>query len=240
MPVITFSGGIDSTVLAFDIVQHPYRYGIEVTDDPVYLLSVGDKTKRQLLKPLVTELRKVSKFKLEHVVKPALLDPEPTVPLQQRVAMSTLQPSVQGYEPDMAAMPYSPGLTMLFGAYAMNLAAKNKRQPFNAEQVFFGFHYSGPQWNAHDVDELGENDTSPKTIKLLDELSAAAGETIWVRAPYLENRMDKTAIVQLGLEVGAPLTKTSSCMNGWMKKCGTCFQCMLRRAIFVANGIHER
>ena len=58
---------------------------------------------------------------------------------------------------------------------------------------------------------------------------------VW--APLL--RMDKGAIVRMGLRLGAPLAETWSCYAGGRRPCGACDSCVLRRKGFEKAGAED-
>jgi 7-cyano-7-deazaguanine synthase len=72
----------------------------------------------------------------------------------------------------------------------------------------------------------------------LNEIAAGLKEPeMTFHAPFLDARMDRTQIVQMGLEVGAPLELTSSCIRGWKVNCGICCQCLNRQKAFRYLGV---
>ena len=55
--------------------------------------------------------------------------------------------------------------------------------------------------------------------------------------PFIDN--DKAAIVKVGHELGVPFERTWSCYKGGEKHCGVCGTCQERRAAFEAAGISD-
>ncbi len=51
--------------------------------------------------------------------------------------------------------------------------------------------------------------------------------------------MDKTAIVQRGVELGVPFVLTWSCYVGGDKHCGKCGTCVERKEAFVRAGVQD-
>lgn len=243
MPLVFFSGGIDSVALAWDVATHPYRYGVaDVESSHLILLSYtesGQRAKKtKNLRPLLSALERVSKLPIEHRVEECTI-PE-YVPLDiVRGGMSALDPLSAQYTPDIAAMPFCAGQIMWAASYAINFL-RELEQPFSPELALFGFQYDGPSWKQHDEGRLRKNDVSPEFVAGLNAIAKATGEThVSFRAPFLENRMDRTQVVQLAMEVGVPLHLTSSCIAGWKKNCGVCAQCMRRQRTFKALGVKD-
>jgi 7-cyano-7-deazaguanine synthase in queuosine biosynthesis len=122
----------------------------------------------------------------------------------------------------------------------MNILADSMpSNEFTPEQALFGFQDDGPLWERQDAGELEPTDASPEFMSTLNELVEASGGTIWFRAPFLDLRLNKLMVFKLALDVGVPLEATSSCIQGWMSKCGVCPQCMTRAAAARALGVSE-
>jgi hypothetical protein len=239
MPLVFFSGGIDSTVLTFDLAQHPYRYGIDAKSDELLLLTVGDEKKKRALRPILAALEKVTTMRpVVRVVSSDVLHPRPEAP-PQAGGMMSLVPAVTRYEPDLNSFPYTPALHLWMASIAMNMVFFRDRPPsMSPPKAFFGFQCDGPMWRAHDEGQLPLNDVSPWFVGKLNEIAAGLKEPeMTFHAPFLDARMDRTQIVQMGLEVGAPLELTSSCIRGWKVNCGICCQCLNRQKAFRYLGV---
>jgi 7-cyano-7-deazaguanine synthase len=234
MALLFFSGGIDSSTLAFDIAQHPWRYGVRGSEKLFLLTSTpGDvRTKKRQLQPLVAALGEKSTLDIDHQLVSCPLASE----VQEDVAVGGMQilNSVQcaDYDPDQAALPYSPGLTLWLASMAVSVLMEEKEPPWGYKQAFFGFMGDGSYWKALEEGEIRSHDTSPDFLGKLNVAVEASGEPVLFRAPYFDGRLDKAMIVRLGLEVGVPFGLTSSCILGWGKNCGLCNQCIRRQAVF--------
>lgn len=226
MPLLFWSGGLDSTTLAFDIVKHPWRYGITNGKEqpPLLLVTYGvDKKKRAGMKLLWDQLSGKTKLSLEWT---EITVPFPKETLVKR-AWSTAHPLVTGV--DAEHMPFTPGLHLYLASYAVNRLSEEANQLRGHEkaQVFFGFQYNAPEWDAFDSGELPDNDTSPDFVSTLNDAVEAGGANVVFKAPFLDKRMTKPMIGQMAAEIGVPIELTSSCIYGWKERCGSCPQCML-------------
>ena len=238
MPLLFFSGGIDSVVLAFDVAQHPYRYGIANPDaTALTLLTVSSKKRdaEKQLKPILTSLHKVSRIAIAHEVQADGLYTEAAnqLPLGGAPTINPYSVRVKG---QILATPYTAGWLLWMGAVAMN-RLYGEDESYNPAQAFIAHQWDGPTWEAYDKGQFSGFDSSPEFYENLNRTIKTCRERVMVRAPFVENRMNKAMVVQLGLEVGAPLELTSSCIYGWKTVCGQCFQCLIRQAAFKSLGI---
>jgi hypothetical protein len=237
MPLVYFSGGIDSTTLAWDLATRPHRYGIADRNSRLVLLtSTGGKlaTKAKQLDSLVTDIHRASVGGVDlQVIHNPLQGDEPEDTYQG--GMQTIHPENAGeYGPDYDAFPYSPGLTMWLVAMGCNVMSQMSRPPFGKQKAFFGFMLDGVLWNQYDKGGHRTTDTSVDYVRAINKAISISDNTMEVRAPFLDHRMDKSMIVKLAQEIGVPLTKTSSCIRGWKVDCGICGQCIRRATVFKA------
>lgn len=251
MPLVYFSGGIDSTVLAFDVAKNPHRYGVvKGKRTKLFLLSYTElsdehrnaakdiEKKRKCLDPIVKAITKVSKLEVEHIVHPCDLENHQQEP-EPEGGMVSADALVSQYRPDILALPFTPGQLIWASAYAVNYL-REVNQPWWKEQAMWGFQWDGPRWRMYDEGKLRRTDISPDFVAALNSVVHAGGEdNIVFRAPYLENRMDRTQIVLMGQEIGVPLHLTSSCTRGFKANCGYCVQCMRRQRTFKHLGIKD-
>jgi hypothetical protein len=243
MPILFFSGGIDSTTLAFDLAKHPYRYGVSVTDDTRLTLMHASRNlftestpKHKGLYELHSAIEAVATYAVELIfVEDPLVSAERKKPPSGGI--QTLNPSLYRYSPDLAAIPYTPGWMAWMAAIASNSCFERTDQVYNPQQVFFAHQMNGPCWEAYDSGTYGNFDSTLEFYENLNTQAKLCSENVKYRVPFMENRMDKAMVVQLALELEVPLEKTSSCVEGWMKNCGQCVQCLARYATFNSLGI---
>jgi len=236
MATVFFSGGIDSTTLAFDVAKNPWRYGISPkTEDFRLLTAYMGKEKPAHLGRLATKIREEAEwtefagFSHEFVDATSLFDFQKSdIP---HGGAGTMTPLSTKYQPDLQSISYAPGLHTLLATVAYNREWFGRSlSAFSDPQAFFGFQYDGPIWNEVDKGTVTPNDVSPDYIAALNTLVRVSGPRPGVRfrAPFLENRMDRVHILELAITIGVPLTWTSSCEQGWMVNCGYCGQCLRR------------
>ena len=125
---------------------------------------------------------------------------------------------------------YVPARNLIFLSYALGYA-----EVIGADHIFIGV-------NA--LDYSGYPDCRPEFIHLFQKLAnystkatAADGRTIKIETPLLE--LSKKDIIQLGVQLGAPLDLTTSCYRGGEAACGTCDSCLLRLKGFAEAGLRD-
>jgi len=88
---------------------------------------------------------------------------------------------------------------------------------------------------AHGGDHYIYPDCTPKFIEECGRTLFTATEgAVSLSAPFMN--MTKAEIVQLGLELGAPLARSYSCYHGREKHCGRCGTCVERAEAFSLAG----
>ncbi len=241
--LIYFSGGIDSATLAVDVSRYPHRYGVSPEGRDLILFSYTSDDpakKRKNLVPLVNVIHNVATpwANIRHEVVHCPLKQYEVKEWQDGGAQS-LDPAITKYKPDIDALPYCAGQIVWAAGVAMNILRTERTQPYGPRQALFGFQFDGPRWKAADAGKLRPLDITPKFVASLNSVAKAAGEPIVYRAPFLENRMDRTQIVRLGLELKVPWEHTTSCVEGWRVQCGYCNQCLRRERTFKYLGIKK-
>lgn len=251
--LLFFSGGLDSTVLGYDILTCPERYGIALEGQPVMVLLTAAfspeerRQKRRNLKPLVEKMRGLNpRVEVEHKI---VLIPSYMGSYERK--LTVVEGSV---DPHTAARPnnstvsilrqgmnshYTPGLHMFLGSVAINLFHRDVSgflPSHNRPQAFWGFKFEGPVWESMDRGEGSKSDTTWEFVDSMNTVADSLGHspTPIFRAPLLENRMDRYQTIVLAKKLGVPIEMTSSCINGWMAQCGHCRQCMIRNQALAA------
>jgi 7-cyano-7-deazaguanine synthase len=132
---------------------------------------------------------------------------------------------------DPAAIPatYVPARNLIFLSVAMGVAEAR-----DAGDIWLGV-------NA--LDYSGYPDCRPEFVASFEATAALAlkrgveGDPVRVRTPLID--LTKAGIVQLGIDVGAPLHLTWSCYRGGDRPCGSCDSCALRAKGFAEAGIPD-
>ena len=94
------------------------------------------------------------------------------------------------------------------------------------------------------IDYSGYPDCRPEyfeqvaqTLRYGSKLWTQYGVTMQVETPIIQ--MSKAEIVQMGMELGAPLEHTWSCYRGGKAPCGSCDSCVLRARGFAEAGVPD-
>ena len=235
---VFFSGGLDSAVLAWDLVMFPERYGIYKEslcgDGELLLLAYTFGLATDVyhrLNPLLAELEKAA-VDINVRLMPVRV-PDGWTSFKNSNSghvFSSLSPLASQLPEDLQETPFTPGIHTWLASYAINELDQSMSSPFHGPQAFFGFQWESHVWQEYDAGNIIHNDTSLDFIDSLNEMSRVSRSPVVFQAPFLENRMNKEMIVRHGHKLGVPFQYTSSCIRGWMKDCGKCNQCMLRHA----------
>ena len=124
---------------------------------------------------------------------------------------------------------YVPARNLIFLSIATGIAEAR-----DADEIYLGI-------NA--LDYSGYPDCRPEFVTAFAATAALAtkrgveGRPIALKTPLVD--LTKAGIVQLGLEVDAPLALTWSCYRGGPRPCGTCDACVLRAKGFAEAGIAD-
>lgn len=251
MSVLLFSGGIDSTVLAYDLVTCPERYGVPRSGHHLTLLTMaGARGKRRALSRLVTLLQLHARIHevpvtVEHRIvrteRHLLVEAPVTAPKEGSLLTFGAKAGPFTTARMSAMSPYTPSLHLFAAGVAANIAGAVQEPHWTPEQVFWGFQMDGAAWEAWDAGTLPRNDTSPAFVAALNEASKHSGHArpALFRAPYLENRMDRAMVIRLGMSLGVPFEETSSCTLGWMRACGACARCVARTQAFAGIEVQD-
>ncbi|MBQ2831946.1 7-cyano-7-deazaguanine synthase QueC [Methanobrevibacter sp.] len=125
---------------------------------------------------------------------------------------------------ESASSVWVPARNTVFTSIALSYA-----ESMGAEIIIVG-------WN----DEEGTTfpDNSKEFLENFNELiDVGSPDKIKIEAPAID--LDKEEIVELGVEVGAPMELSYSCYNGGDKHCGVCESCMRRKRAFKKLGIKD-
>lgn len=123
---------------------------------------------------------------------------------------------------ETASNVWVPARNTVFTSIALSYA-----ESIGAEAIIVG-------WN----DEEGTTfpDNSKEYLKEFNELiSVGSPDKIRIEAPCID--LNKEEIVELGLNVGAPIELSYSCYKGEDEPCGVCESCMRQKRAFKKLGI---
>jgi 7-cyano-7-deazaguanine synthase len=209
--VILLSGGLDSSTVLYQASQDGYD---------CYALSFDYQQRHQrelvaaqtIASATQVVEHQIINFDLQRWGGSALTDRSIDLPTDRDLAQMS------------AAIPvtYVPARNTIFLSFALAYA-----ETIGAERVYIGV-------NA--LDYSGYPDCRPDYIQAMQTVfnlgtkQGREGQPIAITAPLLELR--KTAIIQLGNQLGVPWADTWSCYDGAELACGVCDSCQLRLAAF--------
>lgn len=211
--VVAASGGLDSTVLTYDLVRNGH-------DLMLLSFDYGQRHRRELhsARRLAHRLnvahRVVDLSSLKTVLHDsALTNPDIAVPAGEYTA-ETLSTTVV------------PARNAIFLSVAVGAAVS-----WGAQTVAFA---------AHSGDHHVYPDCRPEFVRAVQELARTSTEgfgDIGVLAPYIT--WSKSQIVKHGHRLGVPFEATWSCYQGLEWHCGTCSTCRERRGAFTSAQVPD-
>lgn len=123
---------------------------------------------------------------------------------------------------ETASNVWVPARNTVFTSIALSYA-----ESIGAEIIIVG-------WNGEEGETFPDN--SKEYLEEFNELiDVGSPDKIRIEAPAID--LNKEEIVELGIEVGAPMELSYSCYKGEEKPCGVCESCMRRKRAFKKNGI---
>ena len=125
---------------------------------------------------------------------------------------------------ETASSVWVPARNTVFTSIALSYA-----ESIGAEIIIVG-------WNNEEGATFPDN--SKEFLESFNALiDVGSPEKIRIEAPAID--LTKEEIVELGLEVGAPMELSYSCYRGMDKQCGVCESCMRRKRAFKNLGIKD-
>lgn len=209
--VLIYSGGLDSTVLLYRLLE---------MGDRVRCLSVdyGQRHRREL-----ESARAIcEEAGVEHLVA----DLSGLSPVLQGSALTSSEIAVpEGHYTDVSMkQTVVPNRNMLLLSVGISWAVSTK-----ADAVAYA---------AHGGDHTIYPDCRPAFFAAMQAAAELADwHQVSLLAPFIT--MNKGEIASLGAELGAPLEKTWSCYKGGEAHCGACGTCVERREAFAMAGIKD-
>lgn len=123
---------------------------------------------------------------------------------------------------ETASNVWVPARNTVFTSIALSYA-----ESIGAEIIIVG-------WNCEEGETFPDN--SKKYMEEFNKLiDVGSPDKIRIEAPAID--LNKEEIVELGIEVGAPMELSYSCYKGEEKPCGVCESCMRRKRAFKKMGL---
>jgi 7-cyano-7-deazaguanine synthase len=212
--VISLSGGMDSCVCAAIAVKQYETYALH--------FSYGQRTEARELE---SARAVAAALGIEHFLHlrldlfraiggSALTDSSIAVPDA---------PEVVGSEIPVTYVPFR-------NAHFLS-AAVSWAETIDAETIYIG---------AVEPDSSGYPDCRPAYYEAFQQVIRMGTREGNIRIDTPLIHMRKREIVELGVELGAPLHVTWSCYQGDAAACGVCDSCVLRLRAFAEAGVHDR
>ncbi len=212
--VIILSGGLDSTVLLYHIINNKPLFGEPVAVSFDYgqrhfkeIEYASQTAKRQYVKHHIINLHRLSEF----LSTSALVNPDEKIPTGH-------------YTEESLEATIVPNRNMIMLSIATAIAIKHK-----AEFVLYG---------AHKDDHGVYPDCRPDFIKAMSyTINLCDNSEIKMLAPFMEKT--KAQIVNIGNQLQVPFEGTWSCYVGGTMHCGECSTCHARKEAFNLNHIKD-
>lgn len=209
--VLVYSGGLDSTVLLYDIRARGYQ---------VHALSVnyGQRHAREL----AAAASICALLGVDH----RMADLRALQPLFGASSLTDTSVAVPHghYEAESMRSTVVPNRNMLLLAVAGAWAASLK-----VDSVSYA---------AHGGDHAIYPDCRPEFADAMDAaLRLCDWQSLRLERPFVG--LDKTALVRRGAELGVPFAETWSCYEGGVVHCGRCGTCVERREAFAQAGVSD-
>ena len=208
--ISVLSGGLDCTVATcvyakeYDIHAITFNYGQKSFKQE--LRASKDICEKMGFKHSVIDLPWLAK------ISNSTLNTDEDIPKVNEEDLDDVKKSSQ-----TASSVWVPARNMVFTAIATSFA-----ESIGAEIIIVG-------WDAEEAATFPDN--SKEFLKAFNELiKTGSPENIRIEAPAID--LNKDEIVELGLEVGAPMEISYSCYTGRDKHCGVCESCMRRKRAF--------
>lgn len=213
--VVLLSGGLDSTVTL-----------AKALSDGNKAIALSFRYGQKHTRELGSAANVCKHYGVEHVVmdmdlsvfRSSLIRNDMTIPEGRDVNIGSDIPNT-----------YVPARNIIMMSIAAGLC-----ESVDADKIYIG---------ANAVDYSGYPDCRPEFFEQFQMMinvgtkAGVEGHSITIETPILD--MSKKEIVQLGMQLKAPLELTWSCYNGGQKACGKCDSCTLRLNGFKDAGVND-
>ena len=210
--VILVSGGIDSTVLLYELSKNYLLF-------PIFF-DYGQNNKKITLRFAQYHCKKINRKLKVSSIKQSFLNSSITSKktIKEGITITNL------YKTKVKKLSWIEGRNalMLINAMAYSIQVK-------AEEVFCSFQIDTPEWeNIQDSLLEGAKDITPMFIDRINILGELAfSKLIRVRTPFLDSKFDRKDIMKKVKVLGIDINKTYSCR--YYPECGSCEQCIIRK-----------
>ena len=213
--ISVFSGGLDCTVATcvydkdYEIHAITFNYGQKAFNQE--LKASKNICEKMGWRHEVIELPWLSK------ISTSSLNTDEEIPEVDENDLDDLDKSSE-----TASNVWVPARNTVFTSIALSYA-----ESIGAEIIIVG-------WNGEEGETFPDN--SKEYMDEFNELiSVGSPDKIRIEAPAIN--LNKEEIVELGVEVGAPMNLSYSCYKGGDEPCGVCESCMRRKRAFKNIGI---
>lgn len=213
--ISVFSGGLDCTVATcvydkdYEIHAITFNYGQKAFNQE--LKASKNICEKMGWRHEVIELPWLSK------ISTSSLNTDEEIPEVDENDLDDLDKSSE-----TASNVWVPARNTVFTSIALSYA-----ESIGAEIIIVG-------WNGEEGETFPDN--SKEYMDEFNELiSVGSPDKIRIEAPAIN--LNKEEIVELGVEVGAPMNLSYSCYKGGNEPCGVCESCMRRKRAFKKIGI---
>lgn len=215
--IAVFSGGLDCTVAAsvfakeYDIHAITFNYGQKSFERE--LEAAGKICEKMGFEHSVIDLPWLAK------ISTSSLNTSEDIPDVTEDDLDDLNKSQE-----TASSVWVPARNMVFTSIAASFA-----ESVGAEKIIVG-------WDKEEAHTFPDN--SKEFLETFNELiNVGSPDNIKIEAPAID--LDKEEIVELGVQVGAPMELSYSCYKGGNKHCGVCESCVRRKRAFKKAGIRD-
>jgi 7-cyano-7-deazaguanine synthase len=228
------SGGLDSSVaLGMLIDQH-------AVDHPESVVAISIDYGQRHVREIQAAIQVAEFYDCEHRVMniEGIIPPSMLTDKQQELPNASYADLPEGISPTY--VPFRNGLMLSVLAAAAQGWVRGGGVVFAGGEHFAAKRQAIIGFGAHaeDAENWAYPDCTPEFIGTFGAaVFIGTYQKVRLVAPLMQ--MTKRDIVQMGVNIGAPLAKTWSCYAGGEKHCGTCPTCRARKDAFHAADVKD-